>query len=854
MLRRASLAASSEARPGDLLYPGDQLVGGRATVVDCRATPDWGPAVRVERPAVCLLPPVPREGVSAPLTATRESPEPLAVAWQSTSPVGRLVEAEQVARRQAPEGIAWYQALAAAHPEFRELSSQRILLLEEMPRRAAAPVGETLPGRTLALLIGISEFENAQVRPLRFAHEDAYAFERFLRSPRGGRLGDDEIVVLTNRQATTAAVRAALESLARRATPRDTVLILLATHGAVVESARNQPRGAFLVTYDSDPENLAATALPMAVLQRTLRVDLASAGRVLAFVDACRSGTIGTIPDRSKLKILSVMDGFTETEGRLLLLTASRPGEVSYEGRQYGGGHGAFTFFTLEGLNGAADTDSDGKVTASEMITYVQQRVAEATADKQHPREGGTLDTTLAIADLSLPGIDLGLFRKDGVEAGVRSVSGSRPVRVVTLREAVDFEQALEQRRLLPDEPANVFTAFRQMKQSRRWSRAELDAAGARLLVALEQQQQQVLLAYLKGDRHPPRREDFARASRMVQAAMQLFGETPSRLSRQLFFEGRLAILDRRFAEAVRHLEAGLRLEPNAAHLWNALGSARLELGDVSRAVAAFETAVDQAPNWIYPRNSLALAQMAAGQFSEGEKTFRAALALMPDASYLRVNLGSLYQRVGRLPEAEEMYRAATVIPEPLAEAWNALGTLRIAQRRYADAEDCFRRALVLEDRLAEARENLARLVAMQPGRQQEALRLRKENREKVPSFLPSRVALAESMPDRDREAEWQSIVDTWPELGSARMALARSLFDGGNISAAARQVAALTAEDPSLPLLELRGDLAQAQGDAASAARYFSEAATLAWDREDRKRLQGKRRMMSRTSARVAQ
>ena len=64
-----------------------------------------------------------------------------------------------------------------------------------------------------------------------------------------------------------------------------------------------------------------------------------------------------------------------DAEGDLFGLLASRPTELSSEGPQFGGGHGAFSYFVIKGLDGAADDNKDGVVDANELIQYVTAEV-----------------------------------------------------------------------------------------------------------------------------------------------------------------------------------------------------------------------------------------------------------------------------------------------------------------------------------------------------------------------------------------------------------------------------------------------------------------------------------------------
>ncbi len=231
-------------------------------------------------------------------------------------------------------------------------------------------------------------------------------FGELLQSPRGGGLPPDDVLLLTDEKATTAAVRNGFQDfLKRRAGKNDTVIILIAGHGTVeVPGSKN----AFILTYDSDPQDLKSTALPMAELQSLFEEQLAKVGRVLLFVDVCKAGTIGTIHNTS---VSANVQQLGDVQGDLFGLLASRPKEVSLEGPEFGGGHGVFSYYVIKGLEGAADQNNDGVVDANELIKYVNDNVPMATDNKQHPREFGTYDNTLRLSDVKKPGINLAHWR-----------------------------------------------------------------------------------------------------------------------------------------------------------------------------------------------------------------------------------------------------------------------------------------------------------------------------------------------------------------------------------------------------------------------------------------------------------
>src|ERR1700685_1884612 len=95
-----------------------------------------------------------------------------------------------------------------------------------IPTMFSLHAAETAPdGRTFALLVGISKYQKLpQDLWLQYPDADAKALSRHFASPRGGSVPADQILVLTNEQATTAAIRSAFQTfLKTRPGKNDTV-------------------------------------------------------------------------------------------------------------------------------------------------------------------------------------------------------------------------------------------------------------------------------------------------------------------------------------------------------------------------------------------------------------------------------------------------------------------------------------------------------------------------------------------------------------------------------------------------------------------------------------------------------
>ena len=168
-----------------------------------------------------------------------------------------------------------------------------------------------------------------------------------------------------------------------------------------------------------------------------------------------------------------------------------------------------------------------------------------------------------------------------------------------------------------------------------------------------------------------------------------------------------------RFAEAVPHLEAALRLDDRSAEAHNDLGTALLSTGRVPEALTHFRRAVALAPRSEVMQFNLGNALNAAGQPDAAGAAFERALALNPDFADARVNLAALLLSRGRARDAvSHMERAVELRPNS-AVIRSGLGSALAASGRFADALREFRRALALRPDYGPALESVARLERM---------------------------------------------------------------------------------------------------------------------------------------------
>ncbi|MEH2253151.1 GUN4 domain-containing protein [Nostoc sp.] len=252
-----------------------------------------------------------------------------------------------------------------------------------------------------AVIVGISKYQYSSLN-LRYADRDAEELYQLLLTDNGGSFQSDHICKLTNEQATTGNITRALRSFLKKPAREDLVLIYFACHGSP-DSDRPYD-DVYLVTYDTDPNDIAGTALPMEAIDRALKGILHSE-KVIILADTCHSAAIsgGIGGRRSIVDDAKLMNRFlkeiSQSKGGVALLTSAEVNEVSFEDTKWGGGHGVFTHFLLEGMRGAADRDHNGVVTIGELFEYVRDNVQRATDYRQHPSIGmNVYDRNMPIA------------------------------------------------------------------------------------------------------------------------------------------------------------------------------------------------------------------------------------------------------------------------------------------------------------------------------------------------------------------------------------------------------------------------------------------------------------------------
>jgi tetratricopeptide (TPR) repeat protein len=753
-------------------------------------------------------------------------------------PLRHLAKADLFSRSDLPWDAAQeLEAVTKSWPDATWALSRKVTLEETAARGFRTSEQKTSEGQIYALLVGISKFQDPDITALHYAHSDAIDFQKLLESPRGG-IPEKNIVRLINEEATRSAIQSAIEKqLLPRAGSNDTILLFVASHGMTVP-VNGEDKG-FIVAYDSTAKDLATTGIPMEDIQSLFDTRLVDMKRLLLYVDVCHAGKVGEVQIRNRRTVEIAQKSLAPRSVQMFGMLATQANGDSLEGPQFGGGHGAFSYFLINGLNGAADEQHRGAVNMADLDLYLPRVVHMNTGGRQLPKQIGTVDEQYVLADLSKPGIVIQAFGGTSEETADASRRSLTPAGNETPAVLQQFRDAVRGGRILPTDNGSAFGFLSGLR--RVLPPEEYQAEQEQLRIALEDAGQQVLLKYLAGEAVAQNRADFVRGDAYFEAAKLLSPDSVYLESRALFCRGRAALFEKNYSLGTQLLERSVNMDPLRAYAYNGLGIAALEEAEYDRAIRAFRDAAARAPYWAYPLHNLALAYTERGDYANAIDTYRRAIQLAPRAAYLPYNLGLLYQRTNRPRDAEKLYRQAQALDPDNAQAANALGSLKAFAGKTADAERLYRQALALDPHLRAARYNLALLLANDPRRATETIALWRENLAADSEDVASRLALAEFLVKANRlpEAaqEYESALAAKPDYVAARVALAELNLKLGKPAEALEQLqTALKTQPDDWEVLERAAESYRALGRTAEAKAAYQKALDSAPDASSKK------------------
>ena len=219
---------------------------------------------------------------------------------------------------------------------------------------------------------------------------------------------------LTNKNATRHNILRQLERIRQSVDANSRVVFYFAGHGQTEDLPGGRERG-YIVPADADAYDWQGTMLAMDQLNRTIKT--IKAKHILLAFDSCYSGLglTRSIKRRSPQDAVYIKK-MMQTRS-IQILTAGSRDEQAMETE----GHGLFTDHLLAALNGSADINSDGHITATEIYATVRPSITQQSFSRQTPQFGyiegngdmifyhapAARDQSTVLIDTSISGIDV---------------------------------------------------------------------------------------------------------------------------------------------------------------------------------------------------------------------------------------------------------------------------------------------------------------------------------------------------------------------------------------------------------------------------------------------------------------
>ncbi len=219
----------------------------------------------------------------------------------------------------------------------------------------------------VAIIIGIADYKNLPRAD--FANEDARIFYDYAIRALG--VKPENIKLLVDADAGQGEILKTFKTwLPARVKPTTDVYIYYSGHG--LPSADGQTL--YILPQQADRDLIEDTAVAQSRINAAIQA--AKPKSVTIFLDSCYSGAARTGQSLiASARPISLKANTQTFPADFTVFTASTAEQISSSSPDLK--HGIFSYYLMKGMEGDADTNKDGKITAGEMHTYLTENVAK---------------------------------------------------------------------------------------------------------------------------------------------------------------------------------------------------------------------------------------------------------------------------------------------------------------------------------------------------------------------------------------------------------------------------------------------------------------------------------------------
>lgn len=222
-----------------------------------------------------------------------------------------------------------------------------------------------------ALIIANTEYTDSSLAQLSAPGKDAEEFARVLKDKEIGAF--DDIKVLLNESQSIA--NEAIDDLFAQKRPDDLLLLYFSGHGI-----RDEIGSLYLAAKNTNHIRLRSTAIKSDFIREAM--DQSRSKKQVVILDCCNSGAFAHGTKAAIGGSMGIASAFKGTGYGRIVLTASDSTQFAWEGDKIIGQetkNSLFTHFLIQGLEGSADYDDDGRITVDELYDYVHEQIINIT-------------------------------------------------------------------------------------------------------------------------------------------------------------------------------------------------------------------------------------------------------------------------------------------------------------------------------------------------------------------------------------------------------------------------------------------------------------------------------------------
>lgn len=636
--------------------------------------------------------------------------------------------------------------LIAVKLHMRKYLSAILLLLT-----CVVTAAQQKPSRLFAVVAGVSEYASRGISTLRYANKDAEAFANYLRTKKGGQIQEENLRLLLNEKATTAAIYEALNWLTEEVQENDLVYFYFAGHGDM-ESSTIFKLG-FLLTYNTPRTNYINNAVRIEDVNRfanTLSVE--NKAKVILITDACHSGSLtGNI----------FRDNFLKAEQKRtardneIRITSCGPEERAMEGEAWGGGRGVFSYYLVNGLLGFAANGTENVIRVKDIRTYLDSSFAKDPLllrenHQQKPIVTGPDQFQLAYRNTEIMvqqrqstvnavmmpapivGASLNLTAFELIEKADEELKRAKiynrinydSLLLLSANKIAPAIIALHSQRMTSDlqgasaaEQKEINRKIEYFNQLLQWIKSDenyLKQLNSKLVILLHDHAQEVINKYLEGDAAELEKRRYYNAAsngydmypKLYALALKLTAPDDYLHHilqvNQYYFGGVTLLLkipltkdpSALIEKAFQLEQKALELETEAPYIYNTLGVLYWYKLDLKKAEEMYLKAAELSPQWAIPWSNLLSLYTAQKNFKAATEAFVKARQLGAENADVYANAGWLYEEQRNFLVAEEMqrksmfYNSRHYYPfERLAFIYNKTTNYAVADSFYYEAD-----------------------------------------------------------------------------------------------------------------------------------------------------------------------